>query len=230
MIVVNHEGLTSCGSSFDHFFEQVYTISKWIFAFAFPYTLIILFSTLLLKFLKEWSKKAQLLLGSAASLKSHATNVNARDINEGSKLFEEEKTCQDTQNEGNLMKKFNSDSKKSYFMYSLKRLCCDSRKSPIKVQLEMPVNHKTSKTLMIKRRTARFVLAVVFSFLCCWSPLWIFQIFIIFNESDSFWLQVLMNLTNILVYLGGVINPLLYMLLTENFREFLAKFFFKKKF
>ena len=48
VILVSHNGLTSCGSSLDLRQEQIYTISKWIFAFAFPYLFIITFSSLLL--------------------------------------------------------------------------------------------------------------------------------------------------------------------------------------
>lgn len=35
------------------------------------------------------------------------------------------------------------------------------------------------------------------------------------------------NINLMVVYLGGVINPLLYMILTQNFREFISKVFKK---
>lgn len=79
---------------------------------------------------------------------------------------------------------------------------------------------KPSRQSMIKKRTTRFVLAVVISFLCAWSPFWIFQIVVLFTESQSVLLQVARNLTLITVYFEGVINPLLFLILTENFRDF----------
>jgi hypothetical protein len=81
-------------------------------------------------------------------------------------------------------------------------------------------NNRYSRQRKIKRKSTKFVLAVVFSFLCTWSPLWIYQCLIFLTEFESVAIVILSNVTLILVYLGGVINPLLYMLLTENFREF----------
>ena len=82
-----------------------------------------------------------------------------------------------------------------------------------------PVSSRQSR---IKKRTTRFVLAVVISFLCAWSPFWIFQIVVTFIESDSAVLHAARNLTLVALYFEGVINPLLFMILTENFREFVV--------
>lgn len=91
---------------------------------------------------------------------------------------------------------------------------------------------KGSRQSQIKKRTTRFVLALVISFLCAWSPLWIFQIVVTFTDSHSHYLQIARNLTLIGVYMEGVTNPLLFLILTETFREFFFNkvcFFLKKK-
>ena len=80
----------------------------------------------------------------------------------------------------------------------------------------------------IKRRSTKFVISVVISFLCCWSPLWLFQLIMsFFDPKNSNFMRVFNNLTLIVVYCSCVFNPLLYMLLTENFREY-AKDILKK--
>jgi hypothetical protein len=77
--------------------------------------------------------------------------------------------------------------------------------------------------IKMKRKSTMFVLAVVFLFLCAWLPLWIFQIVVLFYEQNSLFLALSSNFTLILVYLQGVCDPLLYMLLTENFKRFLKE-------
>lgn len=57
----NETDTVTCGSSLAQSHEEVYTIAKWIIAFALPYVIIIVFSTLLLKFLREWSARSKLL-------------------------------------------------------------------------------------------------------------------------------------------------------------------------
>ena len=42
---------------------------------------------------------------------------------------------------------------------------------------------------------------------------------------EVFWLRALLNLNIVLVYLSGIFNPLLYILLTENFRIFFGKIY-----
>lgn len=94
------------------------------------------------------------------------------------------------------------------------------------------VKKQTTRQSLIKKRTTRFVLAVVISFLCAWSPFWIFQIVVMFIESlESNLLPIARNLTLIFLYFEGVTNPLLFLILTENFREFVSsklKYYMKK--
>jgi hypothetical protein len=79
--------------------------------------------------------------------------------------------------------------------------------------------NRANKQKAMKRKSTKFVLAVVLSFLYTWSPLWIYQCIILFTEFESFAIIIGSNITLILVYLGGVMDPLLYMILTENFEK-----------
>lgn len=206
-----------CASLFDQAHEEIYTIAKWIIAFALPYTIIIVFSGLLLKFLKEWSARAKLLHSNAKKPKNFIPySVPSKSGDD----LDEKKSLKNNTNQNDLSKNFLSS------LVKWKR----TKKSKSHQTVVVKNHVRESRTTKIKRRTTRFVLAVVISFLCAWSPLWMFQIAVTFSESQNFFLKLMSNLTLIIVYLGGVINPLLYMILTNNFREFfssLLKKFFK---
>ena len=212
--VLTEKNLSYCHSSFNKEFEKAYTIFKCIAAFAFPYLLIMIFSILLLKFLKDWSKKSQLLHGS-----TFPRSVTHDKEEEMSDLV---KRCDTKKSSPKLLNK----------KYKLKFKCtCNTLSFNVGCRTKSLLEPKPQcRITRIKRKTTRFVLAIVISFLCCWSPLWIFQIINIFYPKIfvSVWLHVMMNLYIILVYLGGVINPLLYILLTENFKNFVSKNFSKR--
>lgn len=227
-IYQNDTGTFACGSLLPQSHEQVFTIAKWIIAFALPYVIIIVFSILLLKFLKEWSAKSKLLHGFNRRPKSFKLNpvnlkigANKNSVpktpkNESAMLCESIIPKDASIESSNYQ--IQSNKKKEFF----KCFIMTKNKPSISETVVLRVHTKTSRLTMIKRRTTRFVLAVAISFLCAWSPLWIFQIVITFTETQSLFLKLMSNLTLIIVYLGGVINPLLYMILTHNFREFFS--------
>ena len=76
----------------------------------------------------------------------------------------------------------------------------------------------------IKRKSIKFVLLVVFWFLVTWLPLWIYQSIVLLTNNSSIIFMVFNSYTNISVYLGGVLNPILFMILTEHFRGFFSRF------
>ncbi len=140
---VYQENIIMCGSSMSDFYDKINTILKWIISFVFPYTVIIVNSILLLKFLKEWSQKSNNLTKiqtktSPSSPLISNTNVDAIQVDTGLK--------------GSKLLNVNPN-------------CSGNNKKP-----EMQKNNlnKNTRSMMIKRRTTRFVLAIVFSFLCCW--------------------------------------------------------------
>jgi hypothetical protein len=56
-----HNDSPACYSSLNKRIDLIYTCLKWFMAFFLPYTLIITFSVLLLKFLREWSMNSKYL-------------------------------------------------------------------------------------------------------------------------------------------------------------------------
>jgi hypothetical protein len=90
---------------------------------------------------------------------------------------------------------------------------------------QMPKNSTFELSKKRKRRSTRLVLAIAVSFLICWLPMWLFNFLMMLSEYDSIFVRILRNFTFFLVYMNGVLNPFIYMILTENFKFFCEKIF-----
>jgi len=73
-----------------------------------------------------------------------------------------------------------------------------------------------------KRRATTLVLLIIIAFFVLWSPLWILQLYDTFNQQGPTpYIQILNFLTLVFVYANGLLNPLLYLILTQNFRDYI---------
>jgi hypothetical protein len=155
------EHVIVCGSTMSPFHEKINTILKWILSFAFPYSIIIVNSILLLKFLTEWSNNSNKLKYQAKlqvqslPLMTSTTNSDKLDDNITN------------QSATNLLSANNNESRSKCSFKSDESSKIVSNTSEIQIS-RVNANTKTNRSLMIKKRTTRFVLAIVFSFLCCW--------------------------------------------------------------
>ena len=103
-----------------------------------------------------------------------------------------------------------------------------SLKGSLARRLSMTLQRSTTRTLetrvnIIKKRTTFFVLAVAISYLITWSPLWAFQIYNEFATSETQYIMIINSIVFVFHYLNGIINPLLFMFLTQNFKDYYAK-------
>ena len=243
----------ACGSSLNAFSQQAYTIGIWFVAFVFPYTIIIIFSILLIKFLRQWSKNVKKMFARDVDKRtkdeSKSGSKNQLDIleNQTTLIEANEQTCADEmtklaahQTEVSIvMDKSEVYLKKKSRFYKChlnfqKALNITPNSSPPtkvktrvkpKTTLTNKGNSKTNRVMQIKKRSTRFVLIIAISFLVTWSPLWILQTTLIFSSYESPILKVMNNVTLILVYINGLMNPLLFMILTQNFRDNIKTFF-----
>ena len=75
---------------------------------------------------------------------------------------------------------------------------------------------------LYKRRATTLVLLIIISFFVFWSPLWILQLYDTFNQrGPTPYIQILNFLTLVFVYANGLLNPLFYLILTQNFRDYI---------
>jgi hypothetical protein len=76
----------------------------------------------------------------------------------------------------------------------------------------------------IQRKSSRTVLLIVLLFFIQWMPLWIVQLVLALNYEQSY-LKILVLITTFLSYSNSISNPLLYMLMTYEFKKFFRKLF-----
>ncbi len=94
--------------------------------------------------------------------------------------------------------------------------------------------HKSEIKQRSHRKVTRVVLAVITAYFICWVPYWFLQIFITIdplmhslrlqfsilpNNTNMYFLKELTHLTTIIGYANNCLNPLLYVFLSESFRE-----------
>ncbi|CAF1350213.1 unnamed protein product [Rotaria sordida] len=73
-----------------------------------------------------------------------------------------------------------------------------------------------------KRRATTLVLLIIISFFVLWSSLWILRLDDTFNgRGPTPYIQILNFVTLVFVYATGLLNPLLYLILTQNFRDYI---------
>lgn len=75
----------------------------------------------------------------------------------------------------------------------------------------------------IRRKAIVLVLAIVFMFLVQWLPLWTFQFFILFSNTQFQSIQIINMLSSTLSYSNTIANPLIYIILTNKFSFFLNR-------
>jgi len=188
--IVNYNDVSVCASSMSNLYERIFAIVFLIVAFFIPYSLIITTSILIIKFLRNWTRKSEILMMISNNITSRKTLSQNID-DEPSERFVTEN---------------------SYF---------NSRKTVSSLNRTRTMYFSNRKWMI--KRTTKFILGIVISFLCCWSPLWTIQLLLLFTQTDSNILLVLTNISFIIVYLGGIINPLLFLILTKNFKFKKAK-------
>ncbi len=82
----------------------------------------------------------------------------------------------------------------------------------------------------VRHKAVCLVLAIVLVFLVQWSPLWFFQFYQMFATHHIENVQLVNMIISTLSYSNTVANPILYMLLTYNFKQYVRKNLFNKFF
>ena len=81
----------------------------------------------------------------------------------------------------------------------------------------------------IRRKAITMVQMIVLLFFIQWIPLWILQFFIEFSDKAFQHTEKVNSIATVLSYSNTVSNPVLFMFLTYNFKEFFRKIYLKKK-
>ena len=224
---MDSDGLAHIDSKWSTQKTKIYFTILLILNFVLPYGIIIIFSTNILIFLRNWAKTSNKLTNGGGKRKlTISTEVEARPsfarrLSTFAQKYVEKNEIRKEKNGGNTLDVINeliTDSKvrRNGSRNLMRRLSNFGSQRKESRGLESRVN-------MIKKRTTFFVLAVAISYLITWSPLWAFQVYIEFGEDETQYIQIINSIIFVFHYLNGVINPLLFMFLTQNFKDYYAK-------
>jgi hypothetical protein len=89
-----------------------------------------------------------------------------------------------------------------------------------------PLN-QLSKKVVVRKKASRLVLTIVLLFLLQFSPLWIFQLLIVFTQDFINNIHFINLIISTLSYSNTIANPIIYMLATYNFKEYCQNGFLK---
>ena len=85
----------------------------------------------------------------------------------------------------------------------------------------------TTYNIKVRRKSSRTVLLIVLLFCIQWLPFWIVQLIISLDYQQNI-LKLMVFSTTLLAYSNSISNPVLYMLMTYNFKNFCTKLFTSK--
>ncbi|RNA15765.1 Poly-cysteine and histidine-tailed [Brachionus plicatilis] len=247
----HNQNVFICQSDWDDSSLRIFFVLKLFLIFIFPYSVITFSSCKLLKFLNNWKKRFNKSAFSSRRTKSHVvvrqrkSSVQTSMVVIGCKYASiVHENAEDKQSEPTEAKiNTNESNYQAYLQMAngdLKEQEENGENGEKFKIVEALVNLKkiftrkksTRRSLIknrylnsVRRKAIRLVLAINFLFIIQWSPFWIFQIVMLFSTSGVRNIRSINTVVSTLSYSNTVANPVLYMLLTYNFKEYLQKGF-----
>ena len=74
-------------------------------------------------------------------------------------------------------------------------------------------------------KAIKIVLSIVFLFFIQWTPLWVFEIYKLDNSSSIEDSHLVNSIVSLVSYSNSISNPLLYILITVSFQNFLLEIY-----
>lgn len=244
-----HDQNFICQSNWNDSTLRIFFILKLFLIFILPYSVITISSYKLLKFLNNWKKRFNKSAFSSRRLKTNLlvkqrknsvqTSVVVIGCKYASIVHEkpEENLIKNSMvtintNEANYqayLQMANGDLEDEDFEKSenfrFGQALVNIKKFLSRKKSSKPSIVKNRYLNSVRRKAIRLVLAINFLFIIQWSPFWIFQIVMLFSTSGVQNIRSIITMVSTLSYSNTVANPVLYMLLTYNFKEYLQKGF-----
>lgn len=237
-----------CQSSWDDSILRIFFILKLFLIFILPYSVITISSYKLLKFLNNWKKRFNNSAFSSRRLKTNTVVKKRKNSVQTSVVVIGCKYASIIQEkpEENLIQhsaakiNTNESNYQAYLQLATGDLDEDIEKSENfkfgqafgNIKKIFSRKKSPKRTIVknrylnsVRRKAIRLVLAINFLFIIQWSPFWIFQIVMLFSTSSVQNIRSINTMVSTLSYSNTVANPVLYMLLTYNFKEYLQKGF-----
>lgn len=202
--------MINCNSNWPEETIKYYFLAKFFLIFFIPYLILIISSAKLLIFLNQWKKRLNETLIFNAK-KNDSIKLKRMKQNKLLKIEFRSIKGYDLVVSNEALSNADDSS------YRLNRLT--SKQSEIEFGRKNSIINGIFLN-SIRKKAIRLVLSIVFIFLIQWSPLWVFQFFNLFSSIRTENVHFINIFVSTLSYSNTIVNPLLYMLLTYNFRKY----------
>lgn len=187
-----HGHLYSCHSNWNDSTLKVYFTFKFSATFIVPYSIILICSMQVLIFLIKWKIRSTNMSSELMLIKSPKQRQGC---------FGFRKLCDRIKNSKyESVMKFDATNNQTVCLRQFTR--------------------KRGYLNSVRRKAIRLVLFIVLIFVIQWSPLWIFQFVVIFSKNDFENIQLINMFASTLSYSNTIANPLIYLILTSNFKNY----------
>lgn len=96
---------------------------------------------------------------------------------------------------------------------------------PIRTNKKQKSKLENKKSKVIRLKAIKIVLSIVFLFFIQWTPLWVFEIYKLDNSSSIEDSHLVNSIVSLVSYSNSISNPLLYILITVSFQNFLLEIY-----
>jgi hypothetical protein len=238
MRLASYKNTHSCASEWSDVSHSIYFVFKCVLIFIVPYTVIVMNSVKLLCYLNKWSMTLNRSStskrevnpspplshsGSRHSQKS-PVKTNSNYLAVPTVQYQAAATVAATPSSDKLVEQaevtINLVSVQSDFesAWGLENMSADISQSGCGI---IPGGARKSFNETVRRKAVRLVLAIMIVFLVQWSPVWTFQFYQMAVTEPINHLHLINTVITVISYSNTVANPLLYMLLTYNFKQYL---------
>lgn len=100
-----------------------------------------------------------------------------------------------------------------------------SLEKPIRINKKQKSKLENKKSKVIRLKAIKIVLSIVFLFFIQWTPLWVFEIYKLDNSSSIEDAHLVNSIVSLVTYSNSISNPLLYILITVSFQNFLLEIY-----
>ncbi len=100
-----------------------------------------------------------------------------------------------------------------------------SLEKPIRINKKQKSKLENKKSKVIRLKAIKIVLSIVFLFFIQWTPLWVFEIYKLNNSSSIEDAHLVNSIVSLVTYSNSISNPLLYILITVSFQNFLLEIY-----
>lgn len=201
----------TCESTWNDLQLNIFFVTKYIFLFIIPFTIILLSSLKLVIFLNVWKKRLfkfkkinKFESSTKFELTSRNNDPNLQEKSAEMRLIDQVKSYDAINTESSAIRR-----RSDFFIIDQ-----ESKKK------NLNLSQKRSKTIRLK--AIKIVLSIVLLFFLQWTPLWVFELYRTLCNDYIENIHLINSIITLISYSNSISNPLLYIFLTVSFQKFIS--------